>query len=77
MAPEFLLPAEVQEITRLRDPTRRRMETRGLFPQRIRIAPRRIAWRRADIEQWVKNPEDWQYLAKGIEEPCDDLAEDL
>jgi hypothetical protein len=32
---EFLLPSEVQEITRLRDPTRRRMEKRGLFPARI------------------------------------------
>jgi predicted DNA-binding transcriptional regulator AlpA len=56
---EFLLPSEVQEITRLRDPTRRRMEKRGLFAARIHIAPRRIAWRCADIQAWVANPENW------------------
>jgi predicted DNA-binding transcriptional regulator AlpA len=59
---EFLLPSEVQEITRLRDPTRRRMEKRGLFPARIHIAPRRIAWRCADIQAWVANPENWATL---------------
>jgi predicted DNA-binding transcriptional regulator AlpA len=56
---EFLLPSEVQEITRLRDPTRRRMEKRGQFPARIHIAPRRIAWRCADIQAWVEDPEGW------------------
>jgi hypothetical protein len=43
MPTEFLLPSEVQEITRLRDPTRKRMEKRGLFPARIRIAPRNVS----------------------------------
>jgi predicted DNA-binding transcriptional regulator AlpA len=56
---EFLLPPEVEKITRLRDPTRRRMENRGLFPRRIHIAPRRIAWRCSDIQAWVANPENW------------------
>ena len=54
---EFLLPSEVEKITRLRDPTRRRMEQRGLFPKRIRIAPRRVAWRDAEIMAWVEDPE--------------------
>ena len=56
---EFLIHSEVQAISRLRDPTRRRMEKRGLFPARIHIAPRRIAWRRADIQAWVADPENW------------------
>jgi prophage regulatory protein len=59
MTPEFFLPAEVQAITRLRDPTRKRMENRGLFPRRIRIAPRRVAWRKTDIEAWAADPEGW------------------
>jgi predicted DNA-binding transcriptional regulator AlpA len=76
---EFLLPSEVQEITRLRDPTLRRMEKRGLFPVRIRIAPRRIAWRRVDVLDWCRDPEGWSRPQKeGTGEPCqDDLAEDL
>jgi prophage regulatory protein len=57
---EFLLPSEVQAITRLRDPTRKRMEERGLFPARIRISPRRVGWRRTDIQTWVNDPEGWQ-----------------
>jgi predicted DNA-binding transcriptional regulator AlpA len=57
--PEFLIPSEVEKITRLRDPTRKRMEKRGLFPARIHIAPRRIAWRCADIQTWVADPEGW------------------
>jgi predicted DNA-binding transcriptional regulator AlpA len=59
MPTEFLLPSEVQEITRKRDPTRKRMEKRGLFPARIRIAPRRVAWRCTDIQAWVSDPEGW------------------
>jgi predicted DNA-binding transcriptional regulator AlpA len=76
---EFLLPSEVQEITRLRDPTRRRLERRGLFPARIHIAPRRIAWRCADVLDWCRDPEGWSRRQKeGAGEPCrDDLAEDL
>jgi prophage regulatory protein len=56
---EFLLSTEVEKITRSRDPTRKRMERRGLFPARIRIAPRRVGWRRTDIEAWVADPEGW------------------
>jgi predicted DNA-binding transcriptional regulator AlpA len=57
--PQFYLDTEVEAITRTRDPTRKRMEIRGLFPRRIRISPRRNGWRRGEIEMWVENPEDW------------------
>jgi predicted DNA-binding transcriptional regulator AlpA len=76
---EFLLTSEVEKITRLRDPTRRRMENRGTFPRRIHIAPRRVAWRTADINVWVADPEGWAARrSRGDSGPCrDDLAEDL
>jgi prophage regulatory protein len=57
--PHFLLPSEVTEITRLRDPTRARMENKGLFPRRVRISPRRVGWRRTDILDWVEDPATW------------------
>ena len=55
----FLLPNEVDEISRFADVTRWRMEKRGLFPRRVHLSPGRIAWRRADIEQWASDPEGW------------------
>jgi predicted DNA-binding transcriptional regulator AlpA len=77
--PQFYLDTEVEVITRTRDPTRKRMEIRGLFPRRHRISPRRNGWRRAEIEIWVESPEDWpKRCSGGVERPwANDLAEDL
>jgi predicted DNA-binding transcriptional regulator AlpA len=58
---EFLLSSEVTQITRLKDPTRKRAEQRGLFPARINIAPRRVGWRRTDIESWCADPQGWSH----------------
>jgi prophage regulatory protein len=55
----FLLPAEVDAITRISDLTRWRLEKRGRFPLRIKIANRKIAWRKSDIEAWAADPEGW------------------
>jgi predicted DNA-binding transcriptional regulator AlpA len=55
----FLLPSEVDELTRLSDLTRRRLEEAGKFPRRIKIANRKIAWRRADILLWLDDPPGW------------------
>jgi prophage regulatory protein len=55
----FLLPDEVYAITRMCDLTLSRMEKRGRFPKRVRIGNRKIAWRRADIDLWVADPEGW------------------
>ena len=41
----FMFPAEVDKLIPVCDLTRARMEKRGLFPRRLRITPRRIAWR--------------------------------
>jgi prophage regulatory protein len=53
----FIFPAEVEKIIPFCDLTRTRMEKRGLFPRRIRITPRRIGWRRSEIEAWTADPE--------------------
>ncbi len=55
----FIFPAEVDKIIPFHDLTRARMEKRGLFPRRIRITPRRIGWRRSEIEAWTADPEGW------------------
>jgi len=57
--PEFYLDAEVEAITRTVDPTRRRMERRGLFPKRVRISPRRNGWRCFQVMDWVNDPAGW------------------
>jgi predicted DNA-binding transcriptional regulator AlpA len=77
--PQFYLDTEVEAITRTRDPTRKRMEIRGLFPRRIRISPRRNGWRRGEIEMWVENPEDWPMRSsERADRPwANDLAGDL
>jgi len=55
----FLLPAEVEQISRLTELTRWRLEKQGRFPKRIKLGTRKIAWRRADIEAWAADPEGW------------------
>jgi prophage regulatory protein len=61
----FLLPAEVDEITRISDLTRWRLEKRGRFPRRIKIANRKIAWRKSDIEAWARDPGGWPMRQQG------------
>ncbi len=31
----------------------RRLELSGLFPQRVRLGPGRVAWRLSEIEDWL------------------------
>jgi prophage regulatory protein len=78
IASPFMLPAEVEKIIPFGDLTRSRMEKRGLFPKRIRVTPRRIAWRRTEIETWVNDPEGWpkRHIDSATVTPAD-LAEDL
>lgn len=55
----FLLPAELDAITRTSNMTRVRMEKRGLFPKRVTIGARKKAWRKTDVEEWLKDPSAW------------------
>lgn len=56
----FLLPSEVNKISRITDVTRMRLEKSGRFPKRIKIGARKIAWRRSEIEAWTADPEGWR-----------------
>jgi predicted DNA-binding transcriptional regulator AlpA len=74
----FIFPIEVEQVIPLADLTRRRMERRGLFPKRIRVSPKRIAWRRSEIEAWVRDPEGWpNRQQETTDHHATDLAEDL
>jgi predicted DNA-binding transcriptional regulator AlpA len=55
----FLLPKAVEARTEISDTTRWRREKAGLFPKRIKISARKVAYRRSEIEDWEKDPEDW------------------
>jgi prophage regulatory protein len=55
---ELLLRDEVEHVTRLSDTTIWRLEKQGLFPDRIKIGFRRVAWRTADIDAFVRGT--WQ-----------------
>lgn len=50
----FRLP-EVKGYTGLSTSTIWRLEKEKLFPKRIRIAKRAVAWLKSDIEQWIEN----------------------
>jgi hypothetical protein len=59
MESPFFLQSEVDEVSRICDLTRSRLEKRGLFPKRVRIGARKVAWRKVDIEAWAADPEGW------------------
>ncbi|MCV0394120.1 MAG: AlpA family phage regulatory protein [Rhizobiaceae bacterium] len=48
---------ELKELVPLSRSHLWRLEKRSLFPKRIRIGERRIGWRLADIEDWVRAKE--------------------
>jgi hypothetical protein len=56
----FLLPDEVDTIALICDMTRMRQEKLGRFPKRIKLANRKVAYRRTDIEEWSRDPEGWR-----------------
>ena len=46
---------EVQELLGVSRPTLYRWLKLGTFPRPIKIGPQKIAWRRADIVEWIAN----------------------
>lgn len=60
MESPFLLPDEVDTIARSSDDTRMRQEKKGRFPKRIKIAAKKIAYRKSEIEEWARDPEAWR-----------------
>lgn len=55
----FLLPHEVDRISQLSSVTRWRREKLGKFPKRIKLSARKIAYDRAAVLDWSKDPEGW------------------
>jgi prophage regulatory protein len=52
---ELLLHSDLKRLVPLSRTTMWRMERRGEFPRRISISDRRVAWRRSEIEAWLKH----------------------
>jgi prophage regulatory protein len=51
---ELILHSDLKRLVPLSRTTMWRMERRGEFPRRISISDRRVAWRRSEIEAWLK-----------------------
>ncbi len=56
----FYAHPEVRKISLLSDVTRWRQEKLGRFPRRIKITNRKVAYRKSDIDDWARDPEDWR-----------------
>lgn len=54
-ASRLMKDAEVVKATGIGRSTRYEMIARREFPAPIRLSPRRIAWRSADIDEWLKS----------------------
>jgi len=52
---ELLLLPEVEKRTRLSRTTIWRMERKGLFPLRLKIGVKRVAWDASEIDKFVKD----------------------
>ncbi len=52
---EIISQKIVVEMTGLSETTIDRYKKKGLFPKRLRISSRRIAWFKKDIENWLNN----------------------
>jgi Prophage CP4-57 regulatory protein (AlpA) len=66
MSEQFILRGAIDQIHPLRDITRKRAESSGLFPRRVRLSPRVAAWRRSEIEEWIADPAAWAQKAKSV-----------
>jgi prophage regulatory protein len=54
IADDLILRPERKRLVPLSDATIWRLERAGKFPRRILISKKRVAWRRSDIEAWLK-----------------------
>ena len=50
-----LLPIkQVTDLTTLSRTTVWRLESQGLFPSRIQVSPRRVAWSEEEVQAWIE-----------------------
>ena len=52
---EMLTSAETAELTHIKEGTLRYWRATGQGPPWFRLGPRRIAYRRSDVEQWIRS----------------------
>lgn len=63
MPDTLLRRPQVQEITGLPTSTLYALMADGHFPRPLRPSPGRVAWRRSDLDRWLKNREEEAGLA--------------
>lgn len=51
---EFMLRAEVMQLSTLSKTVIWRLMNRGEFPLPVRLSPNRVAWVRSEVEGWVE-----------------------
>jgi prophage regulatory protein len=59
----FVRLREVEARTGLCGKTIYRKMARGEFPQSVRIGANAVAWREADLQDWMANPMCWKAVA--------------
>lgn len=52
---EMLTTKQVCALTTLSRTTVWRFEAAGIFPARVQLGPKRVAWVKADVEAWMKS----------------------
>ncbi|WP_371722518.1 helix-turn-helix transcriptional regulator [Bradyrhizobium sp. KBS0727] len=50
---------EIKRVNPVADRTLEGAEAAGLFPKRILLSPKAPAWRRAEVEAWLRDPTAW------------------
>ena len=50
----LILSTEISELIPYSQNHLRRLEAKGQFPKRIRIGENRVAWLRAEVDNWIE-----------------------
>ena len=50
----LILSAEINKLIPYSQNHLRRLEAKGQFPKRIRIGENRVAWLRAEVDNWIE-----------------------
>ena len=52
--PELIVADEIAQRIPYSQNQLRRLEAQGCFPKRVRIGANRVAWIRAEIDEWIE-----------------------
>ncbi|WP_422446235.1 MULTISPECIES: helix-turn-helix transcriptional regulator [unclassified Endozoicomonas] len=58
-AEELIRMDEVLKLTKACRASINNYVAQGSFPQKIQLGPRKVAWRKAEVLQWVEGKRDW------------------